>query len=157
MLWNQLPNDWVDTFVNAICDGNAVYDELYSDTAVYLDVEDVINAVGNDFHVQSANQMVGFTSASEYSDLVDHIIGEVHSSTVDHYGVIIGCHKSVGFLVKSNGLCAIIDSHQHAMINSGGVIIMADNPKKVILKYARDLSNQGYTLNQGTLTWVQYV
>ena len=40
-----------------------MYDELYSDTAVYLDVEDVINAVGNDFHVQSANQMVGFTSA----------------------------------------------------------------------------------------------
>ena len=71
--------------------------------------------------------------ASEYSDLVDHIIGEVHSSTVDHYGVITGCHKSVGFLVKSNGLCAIIDSHQHAMTNSGGVIIMADNPKKVIL------------------------
>ena len=39
--------------------------------------------------------------------------------------------ESVGFpLVKSNGLCAIIDSHQHAMTNSGGVIIMADNPKK---------------------------
>lgn len=65
LLWNQLPNVWVDTFVNAICDGNAVYDELYSDTAVYLDVEDVINAVGNDFHVQSANQMVGFTSACQ--------------------------------------------------------------------------------------------
>ena len=32
-------------FVNAICDGNAVYDEFYSDTAVYLDVENVINAV----------------------------------------------------------------------------------------------------------------
>ena len=95
--------------------------------------------------------------ASEYSDFLDHIIGEVHSSTVDHYGVIIGCHKSVGFLVKSNGLCAIIDSHQHAMTNSGGVIIMADNPKKVILEYAKDLRNQGYTLNQGTLIWVQYV
>lgn len=156
LLWNQLPNAWVDTFVNSICDGNAVYDELYSDTAVYLDVEDVVNAVGNDFHVQSANQMVGFTSANEYSDLVDHIIAEVHSSNVDHYGVIIGCNKSIGFLVKSNGLCAIIDSHQHAMTNSGGVIIMADNPKKAILEYAKDLSNQGYTLNQGTLTWVQY-
>ena len=70
LLWNQLPNAWVDSFINGICDGNAVYDELYSDTAVYLDVEDVVNAVGNDFHVQSANQMVGFTSASEYSDLV---------------------------------------------------------------------------------------
>ena len=72
---------------------------------MYLDVEDVVNAVGNDFHVQSANQMVGFSIASEYSNLVDQIIGKVHSSTVDHYGVIIGCYKSVGFLVKSNGLC----------------------------------------------------
>ena len=34
------------TFVNSICAGNAVYDELCSDTAVYLDVEDVVNAVG---------------------------------------------------------------------------------------------------------------
>ena len=104
-----------------------MYDELYSDTAVYLDVEDVINAVGNDFHVQSANQMVGFTSVSEYSDLV-----------------------------KCNDLCAIIDSHQHAMTDNGGVIIMADNPKKAILEYAKDLSNQGYPLNQGAITWVQY-
>ena len=24
-----------------------MYDELYSDTAVYLDVEDIVNAVGN--------------------------------------------------------------------------------------------------------------
>ena len=46
-------------FPNAICDGNAVYYELYSDTAVYLDVENAVNAVGNDFHVQSANRMVG--------------------------------------------------------------------------------------------------
>lgn len=53
---------------------------------MYL-VEDVVNAVGNDFHVQSANQMVGFTNASEYSDLVDHISGVMHSSTADHYGV----------------------------------------------------------------------
>lgn len=42
------------------------------------------------------------------------------------------------------------------MTNSGGVIIMADNPKKAILEYAKELSNQGYTLNQGTLPWVQY-
>ena len=41
------------------------------------------------------------------------------------------------------------------MTDSGGVIIMADNAKKA-LDYAKDLSNQGYTLNQGTLTWVQY-
>ena len=107
--------------------------------------------------MQSPNQIVGFTSASDYGGLVDHIIGEVHSSTVDHYGAIIGCHESVRFLVKSNGLCAIIESHQHAMTNSGKVTIMADNPKKAILEYAKDLTSQRYTLNQGTLTWVQYV
>ena len=46
LLWNQLPHVWFSSFVNAICDGNEVYDELYCNTAVYLDVEDVVNAVG---------------------------------------------------------------------------------------------------------------
>ena len=55
-------------FVNAICDGNALYDELYGDTAVYLDVEDVVNDLRQECQVQSANQMVGFTSAHEYRD-----------------------------------------------------------------------------------------
>ena len=27
LLWNQLPNVWVDSFLNAICDDNALYDE----------------------------------------------------------------------------------------------------------------------------------
>ena len=157
LLWNQLPNVWVESFVNAICDGNAIYDELYGDTAVHLDVEDVVNEVGQDFHVQSAYQLVGFTSANEYSDLVGHISGAMHSSTTDLYGVIIGCNKSVGLLVKPNGLCAIVDSHEHVLSKGGGMIIMADHPKKAILDYAKSLSNQGYNLNQGTLTWVHYV
>lgn len=156
LLWNQLPNVWVDSFVNAICDGNAVYDELYGDTAVYLDVEDVVTEVGHDFHVQSANQLVGFTSANDYSDLVDHISGAMHNSTTDLYGALIGCLKTVGLLVKTNGLCAVIDSHQHVATNSGGMIIMADHPKKAILKYSHSLRNQGYNLDQATLTWVQY-
>ena len=119
--------------MNAICDGYAIYDELYGDTNVYLDVEDVVNEVGQDFHVQSAKQLVGFTSANEYSDLVGHISGAMHSSTTDLYGVIIGCNKSVGLLVKPNGLRAIVDSHQHVLSNSGGMIIMADHPKKPFL------------------------
>ena len=60
---NQLPNVWVDSFVNAVCDCNALYDELYGDTVVYLDVEDL----GQECHVQSvqsANQMVGWPMCS---------------------------------------------------------------------------------------------
>lgn len=106
--------------------------------------------------MQSANQLVGFTSANEYSDLLDHISGAMHNSTTDLYGVLIGCLKTVGLLVKTNSLCAVIDSHQHVATNSGGMIIMADNPKKAILEYSHSLRNQGYNLDQGTLTWVQY-
>ena len=39
---------------------------------------------------------------------MDHIIGEVQFSIVDHYGVILGCHNSIGFIVKNNGLCVIV-------------------------------------------------
>jgi len=60
LLWNQLPDKWLNSFVNAICDGNEVYDELYSNTIVYLDVEDAVNAVGGLFSVQSADQIFAF-------------------------------------------------------------------------------------------------
>ena len=53
LLWNQLPNFWVDSFASAICEGNALYEELYGDTAVYLDEEDVVNDLGQECHVQS--------------------------------------------------------------------------------------------------------
>lgn len=157
LLWNQLPNVWLNSFINAICDGNEVYDELYGDTAVYLDVEDVVNAVGDLFSVESADQLVGFTNANEFQDLVGHISGVIHSSNADHYGVIISCNMTVGIFVKSNGLCAIIDSHQHVNSNGGAMIIMASNPKEAILEYADCvMRNQNHTLNNGTLTWVQY-
>ena len=45
---------------------NEVYDELYSNTAVYLDVEDVVNAVGDLFSVESADQIFAFTSANKF-------------------------------------------------------------------------------------------
>ena len=129
---------------------------MYDDIAVYLDVEDVVNDLGQECHVQSANQIVGFTSAHEYSDLVDHISGAMHASTITLYGVLIGCQKSVGLLVKTNDLSAVIDSHQQGTTNSGGVIIMADHPKRAIVEYSNSFSNQGYDLSQGALTWVQY-
>ena len=80
----------------------------------------------------------------------------MHASTTALYGVLQGYQKSVGLLVKTNGLCAVIDSHQHVTTKSGGIIIMADHPKNAILEYSNSLSNRGYDLSQGTLMWVQY-
>ena len=107
LIWSQLPDVWFNSFVNAISDGNEVYDELYSNTAVYLDVEDVVNAVGDLFNVESADRMFAFTNANEFQDLVDHISGVIHASHSDNYGVMISQNMTVGVLVKSNGLCAI--------------------------------------------------
>ena len=76
---------WFNSFVNAICDGNEVYDELYSSTAVYRDVEDV-NAVGDLFSVESADQIIAFTNANEFQDLVDHINAVIQVSHTDNYG-----------------------------------------------------------------------
>ena len=80
----------------------------------------------------------------------------MHASPTILYGVLLGYQKSVGLLIKTNGLCAVIDSHQHVTTNSGGIIIMADHPKNAILEYSNSLSNQGNDLSQETLTWVQY-
>ena len=46
LLWEQLPQLWASSFISAICDGNDMYDEVCGDTAVYLDVEDVVQSVG---------------------------------------------------------------------------------------------------------------
>ena len=92
---------WFNSFVNTIGDGNEVYDELYSNTAVYLDVEDVVNAVVDLFSVESADQIFASTIANEFQDLVDHINGVIQVSHTDHYGVMTSQNMTVGVFVKS--------------------------------------------------------
>lgn len=100
--------------------------------------------------------LIGFNDSNQYSDLVNHINIIITATPVDHYGVIIGCQRSVGLLVKSNGMTAIIDSHMHMSNSSGAMIIMADSPKVAINHYAKLLADENQTSNIGTLTWVKY-
>ena len=156
LLWNQLPNIWIDCFVNAVCDGNYYYDQLFSDTAVFLDVDDVVNSLGQECQVNSANQIFGFNNANNFNDLIIHIESTASSSRTDNYGVIIASERSVGLLVKPNGLCALIDSHMHMSGTSGGCIVMSTNPKAVIIEYSNILKRDSITLNVGVLTWIKY-
>lgn len=151
LLWTQLPQLWTSLFVNAICDGNDLYDEQYGDTAVYLDVEDVVQSVGTDCNVQSISASVGFTNVHGFADLAAHV------SNVQQpcYGVLIGCGKSVGIFVQTNGLSALIDSHVHN--NNGAIIVMSDSPNNLINDYSRILLEQNLVLNLVTFTWVQYI
>jgi len=115
LLWNELPQSWTGILINAICDGNALYDDLYSNTAVFLDVEDVAQSAGSECQVQSCDQIFGFNNTNNFADLGAHIDTVKQSSASDHYGVITACDISVGILVKSNSLCALIDSHVHPL------------------------------------------
>ena len=72
LLWKQLPQLWIHSLINAICDGNDMYDELYGDTAIYLDVEDVVQSVGTEFNVESVSALFGFTNANDYAYLSAH-------------------------------------------------------------------------------------
>ena len=138
---------WFNSSVNANCDGNETCDELYSNTAVYRDVEDVVNTVGDLFSVESADEIFAFTNANEFQDLVDHIKGVIQVSHTDNYGVMISLSMTVGVLLKSNDFCVIIESHQHLNSNGGGKIIMANDPKKAIIVYASCMfKNQNLTL-----------
>lgn len=119
---------------------NDLYDELYGDTAVYLDVEDVAQSLGTDCNVQSISAIFGFTYANVFADLVLH--------------VIIACEKSVGINLETNGLCAFIDSHVHN--NNGAIIVVADCPSKLVSAYSSILLEQNLVLNIGTFTWIQY-
>ena len=150
LLWKQLPQLWIHSLINAICDGNEVYDELYGDTAVYLDVEDVVQSVGTEFNVESVSALFGFTNANDYADLAAHLSNVQQPS----FGILIGCEKSVGILVQVNGLCALIDSHIHG--NRGAIILMANTPGSLLIFYSRILHDQNLDLATGTFTWVKY-
>lgn len=150
LLWTQLPQIWTTLFVNAICDGNELYDDLFGDTAVYLDVEDVAQSLGTDCHVQSISAIFGFTNANDFANLVLHVSNVQQPS----YGVIIACEKSVGIYIQTNGLCALIDSHVHR--NNGAIIVVADCPSRLINAYSSLLLEQNLVLNVGTFTWIQY-
>ena len=141
---------WIHSLINAICDGSDVYDELYGDTAVYLDVEDVVQSVGTDFNVESVSAIFGFTDANNYADLAAHLSSVQQPS----YGILIACQKSVGILVQGNSLCALVDSHVHE--NTGAIILMANSPNSLITAYSRMLHDQNVDLTTGTFTWVQY-
>lgn len=151
LLWRQLPQLWITLFVNAICDGNDIYDDLFGDTAVYLDVEDIVQAAGTECKVQSVSAIFGFNNANGFADLAAHLRNVLQPS----YGVLIANDKSVGIFVQANGLCALIDSHVHN--NSGAVILMADCPSNLITAYSRLLLDQHLVLNIGTFTWVHYL
>ena len=58
LLWKQLPQLWASSFISAICDGNDMYDEVYSDSC--LDVEDVVQSVGTECNVESVSATFGF-------------------------------------------------------------------------------------------------
>jgi len=129
LLWTQLPQIWTALFVNAICDGNELYDALFGDSAVYLDVEDVAQSLGSDCKVESISAIFGFTNANDVADLVLHVSNVQQPS----YGVIIVCKKSVGIYIQTNGLCALIDSLVHK--NNGAIIVVADCPSRLINAY----------------------
>lgn len=101
-------------------------------------------------YCKSVSAIFGFTDANDFADLAAHVSNVQQPS----YGVLIACQKSVGILVQTNGLCALIDSHIHT--NSGAIILMADSPSSLITAYTRMLLEQNLVLNLGTFTWVQY-
>jgi len=70
---------------------------LSHNTAVYLDVEDVVYTVGDLFSGESADQIFAFTNANEIQDLLDHIKGVIQVSHIDNYGVMIFQSMTVGF------------------------------------------------------------
>ena len=150
LLWGQLPQLWITLFGNAICDGNDIYDDLLGDTAVYLDVDDIVQAAGTECKVQSVSAIFGFNNANGFAGLAAHLRNVLQPS----YGVLIANDKSVGILVQANGLCEI-DSHVHN--NGGAVILMADCPSNLITAYSRLLLDQHLALNIGTFTWVHYL
>ena len=57
---STLPSQWFEVLVRAMFEGNALHDMLFDGEARNLDIEDAVESCGNDLHISSYDQAIGF-------------------------------------------------------------------------------------------------
>lgn len=156
---STLPSQWFDVVVDSMLEGNALHDLLFDGEARNLDIEDAVESCGNDLHISSYDQSIGFDLRSgDLSPLVQtlQMRATLHQRQAS---VLISGFQSVALLIWENGALAIVDSHMHGQYGA----IMSFAPagptssndivtwlSKMVLKYFNG------SLGLCTLTFVSY-
>lgn len=57
---STLPSQWFEVLAQAMFEGNALHDLLFDGEARNLDIEDAVESCGDDIHISSYDQAIGF-------------------------------------------------------------------------------------------------
>ncbi|XP_068747328.1 uncharacterized protein [Montipora capricornis] len=115
---STLPSQWFDVLVDSMLAGNALHDLLFDREARNLDIEDAVESCGNDLHIASYDQPIGFDLRS--GDL-SPVVQTIQAQATHHQrqaAVLISGFKSVALLIWETGAFAIFDSHMHAQFGA---------------------------------------
>jgi len=147
---------WFQDMVQSISQGNKIFDEFFS-TGQVLDVEDVLDAVGEDLQLASYEDPKDFfLRDSDFSGLIQ-CVKDRASLKRKSVGIFVSCQKSVAILLWENGSCAIFDSHRHLEY---GCILSHSLPAKedeLILWLGKTFQRFFHcAMKFAQITWVHY-
>ena len=110
---STLPSQWFEVVVDVMVEGNALHDILFDGEARNLDIEDAVESCGNDIHISSYDEPIGFDLRSgDVSPLVTTL--QTRASRLQRQvAVFISGFRSVALLFWETGAFAIIYSHSH--------------------------------------------
>ena len=115
---STLPSQWFDVLVDSMLAGNALHDVLFDGEARNLDIEGAVESCGNDLHIASYDQPIGFDlRPGDLSPLVQTLQAQA-TRHQRQAAVFISGFKSVALLIWETGAFAIFDSHMHAQFGA---------------------------------------
>ena len=102
--------------------GNALHDLLFDEEARNLDIEDAVESCGNDLHIATYDQPIGFDL---HSGDLSPLVQTLQAQATHHQrqaAVLISGFKSVTLLICETGAFAIFDSRMHAQFGAINVL-----------------------------------
>lgn len=156
---STLPSQWFEVLAQAMFEGNALHDLLFDGEARNLDIEDAVESCGDDFHISSYDQAIGFDLQSgDFSPLITTLQARA-SRQQKQVAVMISSLRTVAVLIWETEAIAIVDSHSHgqrgAMV---GYVPHGQGSCRDIVNWYSGVMQNFFNENLGlcTLTFVSY-
>ncbi|XP_068716510.1 uncharacterized protein [Montipora foliosa] len=156
---STLPSQWFEVLVWAMFEGNALHDLLFDGEARNLDIEDAVESCGDDLHISSYEQAIGFDLRSgDFSPLVTTLQERV-SRQPKQFAILTCSLRTVAVLIWETEATAIVDSHSNgqrgAMV---GYVPHGQSSCSDIVKWYSGVMQNFINENLGlcTLTFVSY-
>ena len=156
---STLPCQWFELLVQAMFEGNALHDLLFDREGRNLDIEDAVESCGDDLHISSYNQAIGFDLRSgDFLPLIT-ILQARASRQQKQVAVTISSLHTVAVLIWETEAIAIVDSHSHgqhgAMV---GYVPHGQGSCGDIVNWYSGVMQKFFNENLGlcTLTFVSY-